>query len=109
VCAQRNSEYYREYRAKNEAKIRKTRRAWERRLRIEVVKHYGSRCACCHERMLEFLTILPKAGSPKPPPRRSIFYWLKSLELPTGYVVLCSNCAGSIERNGYCPHRDSVI
>lgn len=109
MTAQRTPEYAKKYRAENKDKIRKTRNAWEREIRKDVIRHYGGRCVCCRERMVEFLRVVPKPGASKPPEQRSIYYWLKKQGLPPGYEVYCENCKTCKEHNGYCPHKDGVI
>ena len=107
--ARRNPDYFPEYRKKHRAQIRETRRLWEREVRDTAVRHYGGVCGCCGERLLEFLTLSPKAGKPKPPARANIYQWLRNHNYPEGYLVLCRNCAWGYDRLGFCPHRDPVI
>ena len=85
-----------------------------RRLKIEVMTHYGRgdpKCECCGENMIEFLTIdhpnndggkerarLGKAGE-------KFYRHLKVNGYPEGYRVLCLNCNLAIGFYGYCPHQ----
>lgn len=85
------------------------RRAWEQKVRLEGITHYGGMCACCQERQPEFLLIVPtkrgaklRAGVRNPLP-----YWLKQHNYPAGFRVLCHNCAEALTRFGYCPHDEA--
>jgi len=80
-----------------------------RRLREEVLDHYGKVCACCGEDRYEFLSIDHVDGGGNAHRREignpSVFCrWLKKNGLPIGYRVLCMNCNHAIGRYGYCPH-----
>lgn len=79
------------------ARVRVSGRRFRARLREEVIKHYGGKCRCCRERMIEFLTVVGRS------PR-----WLKEHGLPEGYHVLCHNCEEAVERYGYCPHQPAI-
>lgn len=86
-----------------------------RRLRQEVISHYGRECACCKESRLVFLTIdhikgggnqhrkaiATKAGDP-------FYRWLKENGYPEGYRVLCFNCNCVIGLYGACPHQQGT-
>ena len=82
---------------------------WYRRLKTEILKHYGGACACCGEDELWFLTIDHPNGGGRAERQRvgtgSRFYrWLKSQGLPSEYRVLCFNCNCAIGMYGQCPH-----
>lgn len=91
--------------------IRANRRAWERRVREEVLKHYGGQCACCKEATYEFLAIdhingggrkhRTEINTPLP-------YWLKKNGFPEGFRILCHNCNLAKGRYGYCPHEPVI-
>jgi hypothetical protein len=85
-----------------------------RRLKAEVISHYGGQaCVCCGETGFLFLTIdhidskgakhrkeagLPVAG---------LYKWLKKNSFPPGFRVLCWNCnRGRHFNGGECPHKD---
>lgn len=84
--------------------------AYRRRLRIETFAAYGSACACCGERMHEFLTIDHINGGGeqhrKVLNRRGwrFYEWLRKNDYPAGYRVLCWNCNAAHGAFGYCPH-----
>lgn len=79
--------------------------------KLEAFNHYGCKCSCCGETIVDFLTIdhiggggnqhrkqLPQGG-------HSIYRWLKKNNYPEGFRVLCFNCNFGIHiNNGICPH-----
>jgi hypothetical protein len=78
--------------------------------RIMVLQHYGgnpSKCACCGEPRIEFLTVdhIENNGAIH---RReignTIVEWLIRNDYPEGYKVLCWNCNCSKGMYGQCPH-----
>lgn len=87
--------------------------------KVTVMAHYGqSKCNCCGESELEFLTIdhIDGCGARH---RRSIsnftelsgekFYrWLIKNNFPSGYQVLCFNCNFGKYVNGECPHHATI-
>lgn len=83
-----------------------------RRLRIEVLTHYGGDpvvCACCGEDNLEFMTIDHINGGGNRHRKRLgnnmlVYRELRRLGYPAGYRVLCMNCNHSLGHYGYCPH-----
>jgi len=101
----------RRYREERRPQTRANVARWQRRLREEVLRHYGGSCACCGESRYEFLAIdhIEGGGAQHrkqirmPMPR-----WLKKNGFPDGYRVLCHNCNMSLGRYGYCPHQRTV-
>ena len=88
---------------------------WNRKLKTEVLIHYGGgvlECMCCGEKHLELLTIDHVFGGGRKHRNAlkntiggSNFYrWLKNNSFPTGYRTLCMNCNFSYGKFGYCPH-----
>lgn len=79
------------------------------RIKREVLEHYGqSRCACCGETRLEFLSIDHVFGGGRKH-RESLGIgnmcdWLKKQNFPDGFQVLCMNCNFAKGRFGRCPH-----
>lgn len=82
-------------------------------MRYEVLCHYSDadypRCECCHETILEFLSIdhiHGGGGKERKQIRGTNYYgWLRSHGLPAGMRVLCHNCNQSFGFYGYCPHQ----
>lgn len=90
------------------AKKAKRRRA----LRVEVIEHYGGKCACCGESEIAFLT-MDHIGGNGTQHRESvggdIYPWLKREGYPSGFEPLCWNCnAAKHFEPGGCPHRRKV-
>jgi len=82
---------------------------WYRKLKAEVIKHYGNVCVCCGESFLWFLTINHVGGGGRAERSNvgtgSAFYrWLKKTGMPEGYDVKCFNCNCSSGVHGSCPH-----
>lgn len=105
-----NARYYAENAEAIKDRVRKQNRERAKRIRLEVIGHYGGACACCGEASLEFLTIdhINGGGSAQ---RRELkkrgwaFYrWLQKQGYPEGYRVLCWNCNSARGAFGYCPH-----
>lgn len=100
------------YHAKtNEQKASKVaiNKARRQRLRIEAVKHYGGKCACCGESEMNFLCIDHVGGGGnahrKVISTKSIGEWLYANDYPTGFQVLCHNCNMAEGIYGICPHQ----
>jgi hypothetical protein len=122
--------YWNKYYLLNKAKIRardnkwarehseiiyKSHREYRKRIRLEVITHYGSKCVCCGENKLEFLAIdhIEMNGSQQ---RLRTFKkknsagfqthaWLRKNNYPSGFQVLCHNCNLARGFYGYCPHQ----
>ena len=98
----KNIELYRGIKKKNNKK-----------LKLNLLKGYGGeklKCACCGEKEIKFLTIdhinndgaeeLKKYGS-----RRKLYHYLRKMNYPKGYQILCYNCNCSKGFYGKCPHK----
>jgi len=84
-----------------------------RRIKAEVLAHYGGKCVCCGESAPQFLTIDHVNGGGrthrKTMKASSIFEFLKKAGFPLeGYRVLCFNCNCARGLFGYC-HKDSPL
>jgi len=80
-----------------------------RKLRKEIITHYGARCVCCGEVIYEFLTLDHKdggGGKHKEAVGRgcSFLYWIKRNNFPATIQVLCFNCNCGKGALGVCPH-----
>ena len=82
---------------------------YSRKLRIEVMGHYGNECQCCGEKRMEFLAIdhVNGGGNKDRKNRRGskIQTWLRANNYPEGFRLLCHNCNQSLGNYGYCPHQ----
>lgn len=83
-----------------------------RKLRKEVIEHYGGKCACCGETMFEFLSIdhVNNNGAH----HRNvdgvkgdrILRYIRDNNYPKDFQVLCRNCNwGKFVNGGVCPHK----
>lgn len=93
--------------AKLNAKYRKKRFD----LKMEAFRAYGgSKCSCCGETRVEFLTIDHidgNGGVSRDATHRKgegLYRWLKKNGWPSGFRVLCMNCNFAYGHAGYCPH-----
>lgn len=111
--------YTRNYRLRNPelTKERANRAAKEAALKgkLELLRAYGGKCACCGEDRFEFLSLdhmIPgdgKAHRAKFRTPRKIYAYLKSLGYPKdGYRVLCFNCNMATAIYGVCPHHPAI-
>lgn len=84
-----------------------------RKLKAQVVEHYGGKCACCGEEEILFLSVdhidengaeMRKSGSH--PTGTQFFQWLVRQGYPLDFQILCYNCNIAKHRNGgICPHQ----
>lgn len=106
--------YIKSWNAKNKSKVSGYQKKYKTKLRKQVIGYYSAytyRCACCHEKNWEFLTIdhIENNGAEH---RRELgikgghryYNWLINNNFPKGYRVLCANCNHSLGVWGYCPH-----
>lgn len=95
------------------------KRVREERLRYKkmVFDHYGWECACCGEKMMEFLTIdhihndgyldRMKRGWKRKLISKDLYYMIVKEGFPDDrFQTLCQNCnLGKLIGNGICPHK----
>lgn len=76
------------------------------KLKLEVVNHYGGKCACCGITRLEFLCfdhINNDGGAHRRViGRQPMARWLKASGFPEGFQVLCWNCNSAKQILGAC-------
>jgi hypothetical protein len=90
------------------------------RLKVKVLSHYSKgspKCACCNEKVIEFLTIdhINGDGSQHRKTKElmstcggNIYRWLRKNHFPPGFRVLCMNCNFAIGAFRKCPHESSA-
>lgn len=104
----------REWRAKNYEHAKAYKRAWDQRLRKEVLDHYGGACVCCGETTLQFLALDHKNGGGTKHRQElglrgsAIWAWAKRQGFPDMFQVMCHNCNQAIGYYGSCPHKNTV-
>lgn len=106
--------YHKNYRTVNIKILSKKKREAESKIKLEGINHYGSKCTCCNEGILEFLTlehILGRAKndftkSGKKITGKKMWAKAKSEGYPDIYTVLCFNCNSAKGIYGKCPHKN---
>jgi len=97
---------------------REDQRKYRKRLRMNVLIHYGGnppKCACCGEDIIEFLTIdhiygggdahRKRVGGNRSPSSLVMYRWIIKNNYPEMFQVLCYNCNCAKGCYGYCPHQ----
>lgn len=86
-------------------------------IKVEVINHYGGRCACCGESGVPFLSIDHKFGNGAEHRRdnsggarrtgsgQPFYYWIKRNNFPDFLQVLCHNCNVAKGTGEMCPHQ----
>jgi hypothetical protein len=84
-----------------------------RKLRDQVLKHYGDKCSCpgCDEWRREFLCIDHIDGGGHVERKRiggssSFYRWIIKQDFPQHLRLLCHNCNMALGAYGYCPHQE---
>ncbi len=116
-------EYRKQYRVKNKERIHELDQKWRnenrelyrerhrsrvRKLRMEVVSHYGSKCVCCGEREYEFLTFDHINGDGAKRRKASTLNPAETIRrdgYPSDIQILCYNCNCAKANYGGCPHQ----
>lgn len=110
VCA---SKFKREWYAENRKIVSAKTKIYNRKLREELLAHYGGCCQCCGEVRFEFLAVDHIHGEGNKHrqslKRGSIGYWLRQNNYPEGYRILCHNCNMAHGVYGYCPHLEEYL
>lgn len=98
------------WRRANREKVNESSRRQRRKIRAEVLAHYGDHCVCCGEREPGFLSLdhINGGGNKE---RKEVglgivwYYWLRRTGYPGGLQVLCYNCNLAKGFQGECPHQ----
>ena len=115
-CNKCHRELSRKYHAGHKHEILARKREYSRRVRLEVMTQYCGgepKCACCGERVFEFLTLDHKNGDGaehrrelKTKNTEALCRWAKAHGYPPTLQVLCWNCnCGRRVNGGVCPHK----
>jgi hypothetical protein len=85
--------------------------SWRWQQTIDVLDHYGWRCACCGETEPMFLTIDHKEGKGNihraelKGKIKDWYQWIIKENFPEEFQTLCYNCnLGKSRNGGTCPH-----
>lgn len=109
-CRERDRASSKEWARRNPQKAYALQKAYRYRLRENVLKHYGSKCVCCGETHIEFLTIDHKNNDGNEQKRFFVGYgtrfyvWIKRNNYPDDLQILCWNCNLAKAIYGVCPH-----
>lgn len=80
---------------------------------MEILEHYGMKCACCGEDTMVFLAIDHIYGGGTKQRKDSqmsstgFYLWLKQNNFPDGFQTLCHNCNWAKHILGRCHHQDA--
>jgi hypothetical protein len=101
------------YRQANAERIKTQQKAYRQKMKETILSHYSggvSKCACCGEQNMAFLSIDHIEGGGRKQMRKlkrggdSFYHWLRDNGYPSGYRVLCMNCNSALGFRGHCPH-----
>lgn len=114
-CSNCRKIYNRRYYTFRSRELSEAGAAYNRKLRLEVIKAYGGCCACCGEKRLEFLAVdhingggtkhRKELNKGKNRGGRAFYHLLRRSGWPAGYRILCHNCNMAMGMYGYCPHQ----
>jgi hypothetical protein len=114
LCQPCRNAYMRSWTDRNRERVRAYNRGVHRKLREEVIAHYGGTCACCGEARYEFLALDHINGGGAADRKQAsaahkhLWRWVKHRGLPDGFRVLCHNCNMALGFFGYCPHQETT-
>lgn len=96
----------RDYVRRNSEHVYARHRSMRLRVKAEVFRAYGDRCACCGETLVPFLTIDHVGGYAGVGPRKGdgLYAWAKRMNFPATLRLLCFNCNFALGHHKYCPH-----
>jgi hypothetical protein len=103
--------HYWRHREKEIIRVMEGNKRRYRRQRLEVLIHYGAKCACCGEERIYFLGIDHINGGGTAHRKelwkkhQNIYTFLIKSKFPTEYRILCHNCNLSLGFYGFCPHQ----
>ena len=104
------------YRKAHLAERNEYNRLYRRKLKSEVLREYGGRCACCKEHRLPFLVVDHINGGGTRHMRKvglgfAFYRWLKKRGFPMKdkLRVLCANCNTARNCVRVCPHKRGTV
>jgi hypothetical protein len=112
-CLSCSAGIQRKWREKNRERSRSSALEYHRRIKREVLEHYGGippRCACCDEKEYAFLSLDHMNGDGARHRKElnlyglAIYRWVKRNNFPKDFQVLCFNCNLAKQHVGKCPH-----
>jgi hypothetical protein len=99
------------YRKKHREKLAKKNKERYKKLKADLIRLYGSQCACCGETSVEFLALdhVHRDGTfhrAFENPKSLYARLVKENRRLSEYRLLCHNCTCSLGFYGYCPHEE---
>jgi hypothetical protein len=113
-CRAANARHMARWRSRHREHATAYKRAWDQKLRKEVIDHYGGKCSCCGETQLELLSLDHTNGGGCKHRRETkrhgtgMWAWAKRENYPPLFQVLCHNCNQAKGFYGQCPHQRMV-
>jgi hypothetical protein len=101
--------YNQEYYPLHKEEVNNRSKAHHRANKMIVLSHYGTKCACCGESEIMFLTI-DHVNNDGAKHRKEMgsgsktYKWLIDNNFPEGFQTLCYNCNCG-RRHDVCPHK----
>ena len=93
-------------------RLKKNRKIRRHKLKIEIFEHYGNKCNCCGESIVEFLTIDHVNNDGAEHKRMlntkdsdRVYKDIQRQGYPDDYQILCYNCNYAKGIHGRCPHQ----
>jgi hypothetical protein len=109
----KRKDWHKNYRKVNSKRLREQKNIRMNKAKEEGIKEYGSKCTCCNETQIEFLTIDHIYGIKKENDKKrakKLWIKLKKLGWPKDkYQLLCWNCNCAKGIWGICPHKESEV
>jgi hypothetical protein len=99
------------YYEENKEKVKAKQRERNKKVRLDVLEHYGGKCECCGESRYEFLSIDHINNDGKKDREiagvgTSFYYWVIKEKYPGNLRILCHNCNMAYYIYGTCPHKN---
>lgn len=86
------------------------KRKYYKKIRAEVINHYGGVCVCCGIAEIAFLALDHKDGGGAEHRREvgttAMTHWVRKNGYPPIFQVLCHNCNMAKHIHGGCPHQE---
>jgi hypothetical protein len=107
MIRENHRDYNRRYQKENQSLLRQKKKEYSDRIKRQGIAHYGGKCSCCGESMIEFLTLEHLNGRNPNEKRitgKKAWALAKAQGYPNTYTVLCFNCNCAKGAYGICPH-----
>ena len=114
LLRQKTKKYYHRNKERFKEKTSIRGKQYARGIRINVMNHYGNKCQCCGESILEFLSIDHinndgKFHRDEQGTGVKFYRWIIKNNYPMDLQILCFNCNFAKQIWGECPHNKNLI